>query len=269
MLEGISYVNHNDEELIFNENGIYIKENDLRQFSWDFEVNNNRIGNFSKGQVSKKLVFYTKRSDRDTVLDMLHDLFESDIYAESPGKFVINDQYMTCYVTGIDIEDYLLNSNLAQLTLEINTDKPYWVKEKSYSFIHESAESGLGFPFGFPFGLSSDTNDSSIVNDTVADIDFEMILQGASSSPSVQIAGHDYQVNIELASGEYVKINSIDKTITKYDQYGNATNVFSDRNKDDYIFEKIPSGTKNVSWVGEFDWTLKLFEVRSTPKWTT
>jgi hypothetical protein len=269
MLDSITYINHSGEELVFNENGIYVKENDLRQFSWEFEVTNNKIGSFSKGQISKKLVFYVNRSDRDTILNALHDLFEADIYAESPGKFVINDQYMTCYVTGVAIDDYLLSSNLAKLTLEINTDKPFWVKEKSYSFMHGSDETGLGFPFGFPFGLSSDANTGSISNDTVADIDFELILQGASSRPSVQIAGHDYQVNIELASSEYVKINSINKTVTRYDQYGNETNVFSLRNKDDYIFEQIPSGNQNVSWVGEFDWTIKLFEKRSTPKWTT
>ena len=43
---------------------------------------------------------------------------------------------------------------------------------------------------------------------------------------------------------------------------------FSDRNRDDYIFEKIPSGSNDVSWDGAFGFDVTLLEERSEPKWT-
>ena len=84
----------------------------------------------------------------------------------------------------------------------------------------------------------------------------------------VYVSGHAYAVRGEVAEGEYLTIDSTNKTITKTAADGTITNVFNLRSRDSYIFEKIKSGNNAVIWDGDFGVDVILMEERSEPKWT-
>ena len=72
-------------------------------------------------------------------------------------------------------------------------------------------------------------------------------------------------MNVE--TNEFLTIDSVLKTIVLTKRDGSTENCFNYRNKDSYIFEKIPSGTSNIS-SGNFNFEITLLEERSEPKWT-
>ena len=82
---------------------------------------------------------------------------------------------------------------------------------------------------------------------------FRLIINGPCSNPVVYVGEHAYQVHCNVGAGEYLMIDSSGKTIELVSSTGAKTNVFNSRNKDSYIFEKIPVGKNPVSWDGDFN----------------
>lgn len=75
-----------------------------------------------------------------------------------------------------------------------------------------------------------------------------------------------YGIEYDIYKGQHITINSIDKTIYLNDD-GKLTSLFEYRDRDSYIFEKIPSGVNTVAWGANYKFTLQLIEQRSEPKW--
>ena len=101
-----------------------------------------------------------------------------------------------------------------------------------------------------------------------ADANFKLVIYGAVTNPAITIGGHVYQVNCTVAAGEYLTIDSLTKKIFLTGSGGAVTNKFNDRNRDSYIFEKIPAGANAVAWSGSFGFDVTIYEERSEPKWT-
>ena len=94
------------------------------------------------------------------------------------------------------------------------------------------------------------------------------MIYGPCSNPAVYIAGHEYRVNCDVGENEYLTIDATTKRIYLTQNDGKEINVFNNRNRDSYIFEKIPPGNSTVSWDGDFSFDVILLEERSAPKWT-
>ena len=107
----------------------------------------------------------------------------------------------------------------------------------------------------------------SLNNTDFIETNFRMVIYGACENPEVIIAGHKYQVNVSIAENEYLTIDSVEKTIVLTHTDGTRENCFNSRNRDSYIFEKIPSGVSGVS-SGHFKFDVTLLEERSEPRWT-
>ena len=71
-----------------------------------------------------------------------------------------------------------------------------------------------------------------------------------------------------MEEGEYLTIDSTTKKIFLTKNDGTIINQFNNRNRDSYIFEKIPAGSNVVTWNGDFAFDVILLEERSEPKWT-
>ena len=83
------------------------------------------------------------------------------------------------------------------------------------------------------------------------------------------INNHTYRVWGNIAAGEELLIDSLKKTITlTKTTTGEAVNWFDKRDRDQYIFEPIPSGQHTVSYLGTFNFDLYVIEKRSEPRWT-
>lgn len=129
-------------------------------------------------------------------------------------------------------------------------------------------ETGASYPHDYPFNYGSSTTAKVIVNPGFVASNFRLAVDGPCINPAVTIGGNLYQVNVTVASGEYLKIDSSAKTVTLYGSSGTQTNVFNSRNREAYIFEKIPAGTNAVVWSGDFNFEITLLEERSEPQWT-
>lgn len=275
MLERLRYKNHMNEVVDFGASGIFVDTNDLRNYEWDVTKRGNRVTALKHAIRKKKLPVTIICPTAEQAIEAKNRLFEvveKDVLAMKHGQIILGDYYMKCYVTKSDKKEYLTSKRWTKLTLTLTTDFPYWVKETtaSYGIRYEETDNQafLDYSMDFPFDYYSDMATKSVTNSGFVASNFKFIIYGACVNPSVSIAGHTYQVNCTVNDGEYLTIDSSAKKIFLTAQDGTTTNKFNARNRDEYIFEKIPSGQNVVSWSGDFGFDIILFEERSEPKWT-
>ena len=271
MLEKIVFKNHINEEVRFGEGGLYLNNNELHSYGWDYVSRNDKISFFSRTIVEKSLPVRVKCESRDAGYQLMDELMEKadkDVLEMKPGKLIAGDYYLTCYLCKNRKNKYDLEHGIFYADLSIITDQPSWIKETTQKFDPSSGGSGqnLDYPFDFPYDFASPSYSTQIQNG-FSDSDFKMIIYGEVTDPVVTIGGHAYQVTGHVDENEYLIIDSREKTVTLVEEDGTLVNWFSKRNRANYIFQKIPSGTSDVLWSGEYAFDVTLFEERSEPKW--
>ena len=274
MIEQIKYINHRNEVIEFGKAGLYVNESDLHNFAWSVTSKNNKISGFKKGIVSKTIPLVIKCATDAQGLAMRNRIFEvmeKDVLAVKHGRLVIGDYYLKCFAVESKKSDYSINNGYMKISLKISTDFPYWIKEKTVTFGYGSGGSegtNLDFNRDFPSDYTSNMLGQALNNADFVESNFIINIYGAAENPSVVIAGHTYEVGTSIAANEYLTIDSTNKTVILTHTDGSTTNCFNLRNKDSYIFQKIPSGLSNVSASGGFKFDVILLEERSEPKWT-
>ena len=94
-----------------------------------------------------------------------------------------------------------------------------------------------------------------------------MIFYGPASNPQVVIGGHSYTLYTTLTAGERAEIDSRTKKITKYSINGCTENIFHTRDKDSYIFQKIPYGPLPVNKAAALAFDIVIYDERGEPVW--
>lgn len=275
MLDMLRYENHLGEVVSFGENGVFVNQNDLRDFAWSYTSKNNRISNFHKGITGKKLnvvIACATEAEGIAKRNALFEYFEKDVLAKKHGKIIIGEYYMKCFVVGSEKAKFLYGKNYMELKLSIVTDFPAWVRESTTIFRKASHPAVAGgknfdFPFDYAFDYASDIASKPLMNDDFTPTNFRMYIFGACANPQIYIAGHIYNVNTEIAANEFLVIDSVAKTVELVRGNGEKVNRFNDRSRDSYLFERIPPGANDVSWDGDFGFDITLLEERSEPKW--
>ena len=79
---------------------------------------------------------------------------------------------------------------------------------------------------------------------------------------------HLYFVETEIEPGGYLEIDSREKIVDLVQAYGTCISKINFRNRDSYIFQKIPVGSVSSSWNNSFGFDLIIYDERSEPKWT-
>lgn len=272
MLEKLKYINHVNEEIIIGNGGIFVNENDLHDFAWNATSKNDRISAFKKGIVKHTIplmIVCDSEEEGIAIRNRIFEVMEKDVLAMQHGKFVIGEYYMKCFVTGSKKSDYLTNKGMMSVKLTVQTDFPSWVKETTTTFNYGSGHAGTNLDYNndFPYDYTSNLLGKSLENTSFYESNFIINVYGACVNPKVTIGGHDYEVLVELEANEYLTINSIDKTVILTKEDGTKVNCFNLRNRDSYMFQKIPSGTNLVSENGNFKFDITLLEERGEPKW--
>lgn len=270
MIETIRYINHINEEINFGANGIFVNQNDLHDYAWSYQTENNKVSNFFRSISTKTLPVVVADSEEGySKINSLMECAEKDVLAQKRGKIYIGEYYLLCYITGSKKTNYAQKKGYMNIELTILTDMPYWVKEINSSFSNSGSSGGknLDFAFDFPYDFASSSNVKNIVNTSFADADFKIIIYGQATDPSINIGGHSYGVTGHLGMLEYLTIDSKNKTIILTKADGTQVNWFKNRNKNSYIFQKIPSNENAVTWSGDYKFDIVLYEERSEPKW--
>lgn len=270
MIEQIKYINHINEVVEFGKDGIFANKNALRDFVWKVASKNDKITSFKKGVVTKTIpvvITYYDRKEAFAKMNRLFEVMEKDVLANKHGKIVIGDYYLKCFVTSNKKANYL--NNYMKLTLTITTDYPSWVKETTVIFNETSGVTSayLDHPYDYEYDFASEFNNVIVNNPGFIASDFKMILYGFIANPKIYIDGHEYNVNVTISTGEYLTIDSQQKTIVLTRYNGEKVNCFNKRNRDSYVFEKIKPGSNVVTCEGSMKADIILIEERSEPKW--
>lgn len=273
MIEQLKYTNHRNETLVFGKGKLFVNENDLRNFAWSITSKNDRISGFKKGIVSKTIPIILMCDSADEGLELrnkLFEVFEKDVLAVKHGKIIIGDYYLKCFVTESKKTEYQIHNGYMKLSIKVSTDFPYWIKETTETFNYGAGSAGTNLDFNrdFPSDYTSNLIGKQLNNTDFVPSNFRINVYGACENPKVTIAGHDYEVNVTIEANEYLTIDSISKTVVLTHADGTKENCFKNRNKESYIFEKLPVGISNVSANGDFKFDVTLLEERSEPKWT-
>ena len=278
----VKYVNSQNREIVFNGDGkSFMDCNPLRSFAWAYSSDKSNFGiggtirNFDRQVTSKTISVTTKCDSQAELFDYqnnLHAITETDVYAETPGKLYVNDQYMVCYITAATVADYNITSHLAKVTLTIVSERPYWCTERLYQFNKADTAvdtTGKKYNLKYPYRFGTGITMQKLKNTHFASCPAIITIFGPCSNPSFTLGGIVRNVQTEITASEKIIINQVDHTIVVENAYGERSNVFNYRNKNFDIFAEIPPGESNVVYSGEFLITITLIMQRSQPEWQT
>lgn len=275
MLEKFIYENHLGQRFDGLANGVYLNSNDLRDYTWNYEIINSRISRFYRSARDRKLpLVFCGQTEEEAIAarNRLTDLAEADIRALLPGKIWIGNYYTSGFITDSAKTDYLIDRRYNKNDLIFTSAEPAWFTEKTYAFSSKQetstiAGAGTDYPFDYPYDYAVFVKNRQIVCDTIISNKFKLKIYGEATNPTVIIAGHPYTVNGMIKAGESLLIDGLNKTITLTTAQGNKINWFNKRSRADYIFEPIQPGINDVRYNGSFDFDLTIIEERSEPKW--
>lgn len=274
MLERIRYINHLNEEIEIGTRPIYANSNELRDYAWSYTARNNRISSFYRAIAKKTLPILIACKSKDDGYDArnrLFEVFEKDVLANKPGKFVIGDYYLGGFVTESKKSDYIPDKRLMRVTFGVVTDKPYWISEKTTKFIIGEAagtDSYLDYLYDYSYDYANSLGGAVVFNSGIRPANFRMVIYGYQLNPSVYIGGHEYTVNAEILDGEYLTVDTVKKTIVLTRKDGTEVNCYKCRNRDSYIFEQMPVGENVVTAADGLRVDITILDERSEPKWT-
>lgn len=276
MLENFVYENHLGQRFVGLENKVYLNSNELRDYSWDYDIINNRISRLYRSPKGRKLpliVCCKTKEEAAEVKNRLLDAAEVDVEALKPGKIYVGDYYTVGYITESKKSDYRIHGRFCYIDLVLTSSDPVWCSEQTHVFggVQDSGHSdrsGFDFPHDYKHDYSVDASSRQIVCDTVRGSKFKLRIYGEATDPAVVINGHVYAVRGMIRDGESLLIDSQNKTIVLTTESGTKLNWFNNRGRDDYIFEPIPPGMNNVVYNGTFSFDLTIIEERSEPRWT-
>lgn len=137
MLERVRYVNSRGEVLEFGKNGIYVNQNDLRDWEWTYNADYGKIRSLRRATKEKTLPVYVWADTEAKGVAMknrIHDVTEVDVLAGTPGKLYIGDWYQHCYVVRSEKSDYLIHKSILVLTLTLAMESGPWYCAQLSSF---------------------------------------------------------------------------------------------------------------------------------------
>ena len=222
MLDNFIYEDHLGRQFVGLDNNVYLNYSELRDYSWSYDVINNKIARLYRSTLARKipLVIHCK-SDAEAIVvkNRLFELTETDIFSLLPGKIRIGDYYTVGYVTQSVKSDYLISKRLCKLELTLTSDNPAWYRESVHVFVKDTtdtsaAKSGIVYPYDYPYDYAPVAPGKTILCESIGNSAFKLLIYGSTENPSITIGGHTYTVKGKIEKGETLLIDSLSKTIT-------------------------------------------------------
>lgn len=278
----VKYQNHNGEVAVLHGDGqSYMDLNELRGYTWDFSTTNrpNGMGGsvsaFAHKPLQKKIKVSTVAHSLDELHDIrnrFHAITEPDIINNEEGKLFVGDQYVSCFIVGVSVDEYIIRSSLAIVSMDVLITKPFWCTETTSVFNIDTSRSqdatAKKFPYRFPYRYSTGYANVKLNNTHYTECPMIISIYGPVQNPSIQIAGNTYNVGVQVATGSRLVIDQTKHTIDIVNSVGQKTSVFNQRNKQFDIFKPLPSGDNQVQHSGEFKFAVSVVQQRSGLKWT-
>lgn len=207
--------------------------------------------------------------DYNAIMYLLHRTFDRDIRRKKPGRLWWNDFYRDVFIVGSEQQDFEERYEASEYELKIISVYPYWIRTKTYSYNEEASIDMLylDYPYDFAYDYGLADHIDVVENDCIESANFQMKIYGPCVNPSVMIGDHVYGVDVSVLADEHILIDSLQKTIYKYDLYGNGENIFYLRNRDSDVFTKIPEGVNQIMRDKSLALEITVFDERGEPVW--
>lgn len=258
----IKYINHQNQELVFFTNS-------MKAIDGTFHSHKYKTDNMTLEDASYEISFTLRGEDRHKRYDEMLEVFDLDTSNNEQGKIYFGDYYFLCNAVANETE--LNGVNRIAVTVEFY-GKQEWIKERSYhleTIEDEEHENQKKYTYKYPYIYGATPNEQTITNESYNPSDLIIRLNGLANNPFVKIGEVIYQINSSVDDGGYFEINTAKETIEKVDKYGERTNAFMYRSKDNaYFFQKIKTGAYTTSWNNVSSVDITLLEKRPEPRLT-
>lgn len=293
MRVNVNYRTSTGDEYEFQTDGL-VKIRSANFHEWEYvpDVIERRYGErvlrFGKeaAAYTAKLYLSGPRIARRDFMKQLHTAFERDIRRATPGRLFWGDSYIDCFVRS---SSTYAEEEHSENDIEIYAPLPFWIEPTEYQFVKSfegnalvgsaivgsssigngSSSEFLDYPFDYSFDYANHGIGTQIItNDSPAAAPFKMVIFGPVANPYFYVGGKYYGVTTLVADGEYLTIDSQNKTIIRTMIDGTKVNEFNNRSKQTSVFDPIPEGNTKIIWPATFGMTLTLLKERSEPVWS-
>lgn len=253
--------------------GVYVgKPNDIFSREWDYKLGYRALATASRG--ARKVSFKAFFADMAQA-DAFRRCADTDMQKGTPGTIHVNGWFQRCFVVASEVDCIGDDFFAAELTLVLLDG--VWRRGTTTAFVsvHGSADyEFLDLPHDLPYDLSATPPRQYAINPGYSGSLAKFIVYGPAVNPSVRLAGNLYQVDVTVPDGGYMDIDPLRRTVTVVAADGTTTDAFgkahrgSGAGSGEYIFERVPVGTSEISWDNSFGFDLTLYEEEGEPAWS-
>jgi len=230
-----------------------------------------KIKRFWKSTEERKLKVTVLADDVEefnSVMYQMHRTFDRDIRQMTPGKLWWNDFYKEVFAIESDHDAFEELMESVERTITFLSVYPYWIRKSTFQYLSYTGVTGtLDFPMDYGFDYDQSEYIETVNNDCIGAANFEIIFFGPCINPTVTIGEHSYTLYVTLDAGEFARIDSKTKKITKHSVSGDVENIFHLRDKESYIFERIPEGSTTILRSKDLGVDISIFDERGEPAW--
>lgn len=252
---------------------IYVgKPNDLFSREWDYKIGYRALASASRG--ARKVSFKAFFADMAQA-DAFRRYADTDMQRGTPGTIHVNGWFQRCFVVASEVDGIGDDFFAAKLTLVLLDG--VWRRGTTTAFVpvRDSADyEFLDLPHDLPYDLGVTASRQYAINPGYSNSPAKLIVYGPVVNPSVRLAGNLYQVDVTVPEGGYMDINPLRRTVTVVAADGTTMDAFSKAHRGsgagsgEYIFERVPAGTSEISWDNSFSFDLTLYEEEGEPSWS-
>lgn len=252
---------------------VYVgKPNDLFSREWDYTIGYRALATASRG--ARKVSFKAFFADMARA-DAFRRCADTDMQKGTPGTIYVNDWFQRCFVVASEADGIGDDFLAAKLTLVLLDG--VWRRGTTTAFAPVRGLADYEFldlPHDLPYDLGVTQPLRYAVNPGYFGSPAKFVVYGPAVNPSVRLAGNRYQVDVTVPEGGYMDIDPLRRTVTVVAADGSTMDAFSKAHRGsgagsgEYIFERVPVGTSEISWDNSFGFDLTLYEEEGEPTWS-
>ena len=253
--------------------GVYVgKPNDIFSREWDYKLGYRALATASRG--ARKISFKAFFANM-VQADAFRRCADTDMQKGTPGTIHVNGWFQRCFVVASDVDNIGDDFFAAELTLVLLDG--VWRRGTTTTFMSVQGSADYEFldiPHDLPYDLGVTPPQQYAINPGYSGTPAKFIVYGPAVNPSVRLAGNLYQVDVTVPDGGYMDIDPLRRTVTVVAADGTTMDAFSKAHRGsgagsgEYIFERVPAGTHEISWDNSFGFDLTLYEEEGVPAWS-
>ncbi len=271
-MDELTYTSRDVTLSLINDKFTVQTANEARSYQWEYGLGRKNIYSPRRRTTTIDLRFSGERAE----LEKLRRYADRDISEETPGLFTAQGEWVQKgYIYGIKVEKvtpYEIYGTLKIILLE-----GAWYKTVVNSYTKNSANSSTAFGMDYPYDFLHDYGYADTVQllDTgsYTRCDFKLTIFGDCINPVITIGKNEYRVNVTVAEGSLLIIDTREKTVTLRDNTGYEENVFNMAERGEgagqgrYIFEPLAPGENPVVWDNSYGFDIEYYVAESEPPW--